>query len=158
MPQDAVVQLACGSNHSVVRDANGALTCWGWDSHNQLVPPSGSFSTITSGWYHSIGLRSNGELVQWGWGGPGGSLENPPAGRYLTAAAGHYHSVGIVDTSKPCGADLNNDQSVDFSDLIIVLNGWGPCGSPCVEDLNQDGSVGFEDLLQVLSSWGICIK
>ena len=57
---------------------------------------------------------------------PGGSLEDPPAGRYLAVAAGHYHSVGIVDTSEPCAEDLNDDQSVDFADLIVVLNGWGP--------------------------------
>ena len=99
---------------------------------------------------------ANGELVHWGWRGPGGSLENTPAGRYLAVAAGHDHSVGIVETSKPCAEDLNNDQFVDFSDLIVVLNGWGPCGSPCDEDLNQNGSVDVQDLLQILSAWGTC--
>jgi hypothetical protein len=156
VPDEAFFELACGENHSVAKTANGELMCWGWDSHDQLVPPGGSFSSITSGWWHSIGLRPNGELVQWGWSGPGGSLEDPPAGRYLAVAAGHYHSVGIVDTSEPCAEDLNDDQSVDFADLIVVISGWGPCGSPCDEDLNQDGSVGFQDLSQILSAWGTC--
>jgi hypothetical protein len=61
-----------------------------------------------------------------------------------------------VDTSEPCAEDLNDDQSVDFADLIVVISGWGPCGSPCDEDLNQNGSVDVQDLLQILSAWGTC--
>lgn len=97
--------IACWGENT---NGHGELMCWGWDSHNQLVPTGGSFSIITSGWWHTIGLCSDGELVQWGWRGPGGNLENPPVGPYLAAAAGHYHAV-------------------DFSDLIVVLNGWGAC-------------------------------
>jgi len=54
-----------------------------------------------------------------------------------------------------CPADLNNDGSVDFSDLVQLISKWGNCPN-CPEDINSDGEVNFTDLLQITSTWGPC--
>ena len=54
-----------------------------------------------------------------------------------------------------CPADLNNDGSVDFSDLVQLISKWGNCPD-CPEDINADGEVNFTDLLQITSTWGPC--
>lgn len=62
-----------------------------------------------------------------------------------------------------CPADLDNDKVVGVSDLLIMLNAWGPCPAPptdCPADLAPqpvpDGVVGAADLLRVINSWGPC--
>lgn len=59
----------------------------------------------------------------------------------------------------PCPADLNGDAAVNGIDLLMVLNGFGPCpASPgdCATDLNDDGVVNGVDLLLVLNGFGAC--
>lgn len=56
---------------------------------------------------------------------------------------------------EPCPADIDGNGAVDFSDLLAVLSGWGPCGL-CPEDLDGNGVVDFADILLLLSSWGPC--
>lgn len=52
--------------------------------------------------------------------------------------------------------DLNGDDVVDVSDLLLLFGAWGPCsaGQPCPADLNGDGNVDVTDLLLLLSNWG----
>lgn len=54
----------------------------------------------------------------------------------------------------PCTADLNEDQTVDGVDLLILLSAWGAGASDA--DLNADGVVDGVDLLVMLSAWGAC--
>ena len=54
-----------------------------------------------------------------------------------------------------CPADINNDASVDFGDLVQLISKWGNCPD-CPEDINSDGEVNFTDLLQITSTWGPC--
>ena len=54
-----------------------------------------------------------------------------------------------------CPADINNDENVDFGDLIQLISKWGNCPD-CPEDINNDGEVNFTDLLQLSSAWGPC--
>ena len=55
----------------------------------------------------------------------------------------------------PCPWDLDEDDAVDFDDLLDLLSQWGtdPGGPP---DFDEDGDVGFADLLVLLSRWGPC--
>jgi len=52
--------------------------------------------------------------------------------------------------------DLNGDGVVNSTDLLILLNSWGPCPSPpeeCPADLNESGAVDSADLLILLENW-----
>lgn len=55
-----------------------------------------------------------------------------------------------------CPPDLDGDFEVAFSDLLLVLNDFGPGPSPA--DIDDDGIVGFSDILQVLGNWGSCYQ
>ena len=54
-----------------------------------------------------------------------------------------------------CPGDIDGNLEVGFSDLILLLNAWGPC-SGCPEDLDADDNVGFADLSLLLAAWGRC--
>ncbi len=69
----------------------------------------------------------------------------------------------VVDCCPPvvaCAADIappGGDMMVNVSDLLTVINGWGPCAtSSCVADINHDHAVNVGDLLAVINSWGPC--
>ncbi|MEE8156448.1 MAG: S8 family serine peptidase [Phycisphaerales bacterium] len=53
-------------------------------------------------------------------------------------------------------ADLNQDGSVNATDLLILLSSWGSCGdcANCPADLNDDCAVGAADLIVLLGNWG----
>ncbi len=54
-----------------------------------------------------------------------------------------------------CDADLDCDQVVGTTDLILLLGAWGtdPGGPP---DFDGDGNVGTSDLIELLGAWGPC--
>lgn len=49
--------------------------------------------------------------------------------------------------------DVNGDGFVDITDLLAIVDMWGPCVE-CPEDLNGDGVVDVVDLLEVVGNWG----
>ncbi len=55
----------------------------------------------------------------------------------------------------PCSMDVDGDGSVGFTDLLAVLDAWGPCAF-CAADLNRDGTIDFDDVLLVIGGWGAC--
>lgn len=57
--------------------------------------------------------------------------------------------------ASPCPADLNNDGSVDVSDLLMLFAAWGSNPGHAA-DLNGDGSVDVSDLLLLFGAWGAC--
>lgn len=85
-----------------------------------------------------------------------------PAGSYTfwfqeTSDSNDEWVVSVILTAKgdECFADVNENGSVDFPDLIQLLSVFGPCSS-CSEDLDESGSVDFTDLITMLSVWGPC--
>lgn len=50
--------------------------------------------------------------------------------------------------------DIDGDGIVGFTDLVLVLAGWGNCLG-CPEDVTGDGTVGFDDLVAVLAAWSM---
>lgn len=54
-----------------------------------------------------------------------------------------------------CFADVDQDGSVGFNDLVTLLASWGPC-QDCPADLDDDEMVGFSDLVALLAAWGPC--
>ena len=62
---------------------------------------------------------------------------------------------GSDDHPDPEPADLDGDGFVTFADLLLLLDGWGPCppNERCVGDVDCDGEVDFTDLLLLLDAW-----
>lgn len=56
----------------------------------------------------------------------------------------------------PCLADSDNSGTVNVTDLLALLAGWGVCGVPCPSDINGDGFINVTDLLALLAAWGAC--
>ena len=54
-----------------------------------------------------------------------------------------------------CLGDVNGDETVNATDLALILGGWGPnFGHPA--DFDGDGMVNATDLATLLGKWGIC--
>lgn len=66
--------------------------------------------------------------------------------------------LGAWGACPGCAADLNDDDVVNVSDLLILLGEWGDCPVPftCTGDLNLDNVVNVSDMLQLLGDWGAC--
>jgi hypothetical protein len=52
---------------------------------------------------------------------------------------------------------------VNIDDLLMVINGWGPCAAPCPPpgfgchaDIDNDCDVDIDELLIVINNWGPC--
>jgi hypothetical protein len=58
-------------------------------------------------------------------------------------------------TAPSCPEDINGDAVVNVSDLLEIINSWGPC-TTCDADVNDDGEVNVSDLLMVIDAWGAC--
>jgi hypothetical protein len=63
---------------------------------------------------------------------------------------GIYFNTTLVT----CDGDINNDGTVDVSDLLAVIGAWGNTSGP--EDIDGDGVVAVGDLLIVIGNWGSC--
>lgn len=65
----------------------------------------------------------------------------------------------IVVPLNKCPGDVNCDGTTGVPDLLVVINGWGPCApapAPCPGDADYNGTVGVPDLLLVINGWGKC--
>ncbi|MCP3905347.1 MAG: hypothetical protein GY715_17100 [Planctomycetes bacterium] len=58
-------------------------------------------------------------------------------------------------TAGTCPADVNDDGSVNFADILDVIGSWGPCPG-CPADVDGNGTVDFGDILDVIGAWGPC--
>ncbi len=59
--------------------------------------------------------------------------------------------------SSTCDVDLDSDNEVGFSDLLVLISQWGPCEPSCLgADLDSSGDVGFSDILLLIAEWGPC--
>jgi hypothetical protein len=54
-----------------------------------------------------------------------------------------------------CPADVNDDGSVNFADILAIIGSWGPCPG-CPADVNGNDVVDFADILDVIAAWGPC--
>jgi hypothetical protein len=55
-----------------------------------------------------------------------------------------------------CASDIDGSGSVDTTDLLAVLAGWGDCAGDCPADISGDGVVDVTDLLQLIADFGAC--
>jgi subtilisin family serine protease len=54
----------------------------------------------------------------------------------------------------PKTGDINLDEVVNMTDLLVVIAQWGNCPAPCPADVNGSGIVDITDLLAVIANWG----
>ena len=51
-------------------------------------------------------------------------------------------------------ADLNQDELVNVTDILLLLNAWGESPTEsCSPDINRDGIVNLSDLLLIINAW-----
>jgi len=62
---------------------------------------------------------------------------------------------GILDECQTCLGDLNGDNTLDVSEILTMIDAWGPCEN-CAADINNDGVVDVTDLLYIVGNWGPC--
>ena len=62
-------------------------------------------------------------------------------------------TIKIVVAESKLTGDVNGDGIVNVSDLLAVIEAWGPCSFSCPEDLNGDGVIDVVDLLAVIAAW-----
>jgi hypothetical protein len=63
----------------------------------------------------------------------------------------------LGDATLSCSTDINLDTTVNTNDLLLTMDGWGPCQHIyCNHDVNQDGITDIQDLLMVIGNWGDC--
>lgn len=55
-----------------------------------------------------------------------------------------------------CTGDVDGDETVGFSDLLVLLGDWSTACTACSTDFDADGDVDFDDLLVLISAWGSC--
>jgi hypothetical protein len=60
--------------------------------------------------------------------------------------------IFLGSTANACPSDLNQDGSVNASDLATLLGAWGTGGA----DINGDGTTNASDLAALLGAWGAC--
>jgi hypothetical protein len=65
-------------------------------------------------------------------------------------------ALEAIDTGETCAGDVDGDGMVGVSDILLVVDGWGPCDG-CDADIDGDGTVGVSDILAVVDAWGVCI-
>ena len=83
---------------------------------------------------------------------------------FCDSSGGSWQGLNVQcsDTACPppppliCQGDVDANGAVNFEDILLVLNAWGPCGDPCPEDVDQDGIVGFSEILLILTAFGDC--
>jgi hypothetical protein len=72
---------------------------------------------------------------------------------------GSYQGDGVecqeARCAPPCPADFDGSGDVGVTDLVSIVEAWGPCAA-CPEDLDGSGDVGVTDLVALLVAWGDC--
>ncbi len=121
---------------------NGVTGTDGIDVINGLLGPAFPFGLFVAQDAFNLPDNQNFKLVPWD----------------AIAQAGDT-PLTIDTTWDPRGlrGDIDGDEAVKVSDLLLLLADWGPCPDPprpCPADLDRDGNVGMGDLSILLASWG----
>lgn len=128
--------IACGANHSLAVDANGALWAWGHNNFYQLgdgtnvnkaaplqIGTDTDWVAVAAGDNHSLALKSNGDVYAWGRNNSGecgitggGTLQTPtqvtfPVSVVINQIAAYGSTSLFADTFNTtkvygCGANL----------------------------------------------------
>ena len=89
------------------------------------------------------------------------NADGSPRNTFDDTYNGNLRRSAIIEydpKTKTCTGDLNGDGLIGISDLLTVIEKWGPCNKdqPCHADLDEDEIVAIGDLLLIISNWGPC--
>ena len=100
-PAGGYTAVAAGKAHSCAITVEGAVACWGDDTHRQIHEPAGRYTAVSAGSGHTCGLRVDQAIVCWGLDDHGKT--EAPTGRYTAVDAGVEHTCGLrVDQAIAC--------------------------------------------------------
>ncbi len=85
--------ITAGGLHHCALRTNGAVACWGDDSHGQADAPTGRFKAVSAGGTHTCGLRADDTVTCWGDDSEGQAT--PVGGLFAAVSAGGNHSCGL---------------------------------------------------------------
>ena len=80
------------------------------------LPPSGTFESVSAGYYHNCGVTSSGSLECWGLNSDGQAT--PPPGTFESVSAGYWHTCGIKnDGSMECWGSDGDGAAFDYGQV-----------------------------------------
>ena len=79
-------------------------------------------------------------------------LKESPLVAIGAASAATLNLTVVITDGATMAEDLNGDNEVDVTDLLILIADWGDCNC-CPSDINSDGEVDVIDLLAVIAAW-----
>jgi alpha-tubulin suppressor-like RCC1 family protein len=96
-----VVAIAAGGWHTKALKRDRTVVAWGYNCWGQCDVPSGlsNVVAIAAGWFHTVALLRDGKVAVWG---------------------NQYFAPWEFEEQVKKG-DLNGDNVVDISDVILVL-------------------------------------
>ena len=144
-PLHQIVQVSCGTRHTIALRSNGQVRAWGSNSHGQSAVPQSLVDgvpgvvQVSGGGLHSMALRGDGSLVCWGAGSPSDPVDGmyqcgqsaPPAslGPVRAVSAGGVHSAALrADGSVVCWGAGSGEAAFNFNvRQSRVPADLGPC-------------------------------
>ena len=100
-PPTPTPSVSAGLDHTCAVDADGSVTCWGYDDEGQASPPGGEFLTVSAGEEHTCGILTDRSVVCWGRDHQGQS--SAPSGGFVSVSAGWEDTCGVrTDGSLEC--------------------------------------------------------
>lgn len=103
-PDGGFADVDGGEFHVCGLGVDGAVRCWGSNSHGQATPPEGVFSQVSADGNRTCGIDETGAIACWGEDRSGEG--SPPAGTFVQVVAGDELTCGIrTDGTAECWGD-----------------------------------------------------
>jgi PKD repeat protein len=121
----AYTEISAHVRHTCALKNDGAVVCWGSNSHGQTTPPAGVFTQISTGAYFSCALRSNGSIACWGEDSSGQAT--PPNGVFSQVSAGGSHACALKknDGSVVCWGANHYGQATPPAGVFTKISAGG---------------------------------
>ena len=148
--------LEVGSTYEISWRVTIAHTTLNWDLHYATESQTGPWHVVATDL--PAGDSSSGSIHTYDWVVPDVPSETVWVRVIQDNSEGDYDDTNdlpfVIVAPNDCPSDINGDNNVNVSDLLMVIGVWGETGSSA--DVNGDGVVNVSDLLMVVGNWGPC--